>query len=91
MVLHGPGTGPEGFHGLRERAMRKARRPARGGSQEAYPDAFLDVRRAAMLARRPDGDTSRVDTAQRRFLRAGNLKLETPLVREMYGETFRVP
>ncbi|GAA3493509.1 chitosanase [Streptomyces prasinosporus] len=91
MVFHGPDTDPEGFYGLRERAMRKAKTPARGGSEEAYLDAFLDVRREAMLDRRPDGDTSRVDTAQRRFLEAGNLGLETPLVWQMYGETFRIP
>ncbi|CAL9427980.1 Chitosanase [Streptomyces sp. enrichment culture] len=91
MVFHGPDTDPEGFYGLRERAMKKARTPAQGGSEEAYLDAFLDVRREAMLAKRPDGDTSRVDTAQRQFLRAGNLKLDTPLVWQMYGETFRVP
>ncbi|CAL9592303.1 chitosanase [Streptomyces sp. Tu 3180] len=91
MVFHGPDTDPEGFYGLRERAMKRAKTPARGGSEEAYLDAFLDVRREAMLDRRPDGDTSRVDTAQRRFLEAGNLELETPLVWEMYGETFRVP
>ncbi|PZT69733.1 chitosanase [Streptomyces sp. SW4] len=91
MVFHGPDTDAAGFYGLRERAMKKARTPAQGGSEKAYLDAFLDVRREAMLERRPDADTSRVDTAQRRFLQAGNLKLDTPLTWEMYGETFRVP
>ncbi|MFV0136582.1 chitosanase [Streptomyces sp. HMX87] len=91
MVFHGPDTDADGFYGLRERAMRKAKTPAAGGSERAYLDAFLDVRREAMLERRPGADTSRVDTAQRRFLREGNLKLSTPLVWQMYGETFRVP
>ncbi|MER6406781.1 chitosanase [Streptomyces viridosporus] len=91
MVFHGPDTDPEGFYGLRERVMEKARTPARGGSEKAYLDAFLDVRREAMLTKRPGSDTSRVDTAQRRFLEAGNLKLDTPLVWRAYGGTFRVP
>lgn len=91
MVFHGPDTDPEGFYGLRERAMKKARTPARGGAEKAYLDAFLDVRRAAMLTKRPGSDTSRVDTVQRRFLEAGNLKLDTPLVWQAYGGTFRVP
>jgi chitosanase len=91
LVFHGPDTDPDGFYGLRERAMRQADTPAEGGSEKTYLDAFLDVRRAAMKAKRPGIDTSRVDTAQRRFLDAGNLTLDTPLVWEMYGETFRVP
>ncbi|CAL9395894.1 Chitosanase [Streptomyces sp. enrichment culture] len=91
MVHHGPDTDPDGFYGLRERAMRQADTPAEGGDEKAFLEVFLDVRRAAMKARRPAIDTSRVDTAQRRFLAAGNLDLATPLVWEMYGETFRVP
>ncbi|MFG3005338.1 chitosanase [Streptomyces calvus] len=91
MVLHSPDTDPDGFYGLRERAMERADTPAEGGAEETYLDAFLDVHRATMLSRRPDGDTSRVDTAQRRFLRAGNLDLDTPLVWEMYGERHRLP
>ncbi|OAH10619.1 chitosanase [Streptomyces jeddahensis] len=91
MVLHGPGTGPRGFYGLREAAMAEADTPAEGGKEKAYLDIFLDVRRKAMKYKRPDRDTSRIDTAQRRFLYDGNLDLDTPLVWQMYGETFRVP
>ncbi|MFD5451560.1 chitosanase [Streptomyces sp. NPDC003470] len=91
MVFHGPDSDADGFYSLRERAMEKARTPGEGGSEKAYLDAFLDVRRDAMLAKRPDIDTSRVDTAQRRFLRAGNLALDTPLVWEMYGDTYKLP
>ncbi|MFA0843168.1 chitosanase [Streptomyces rochei] len=91
MVFHGPDTDAEGFYGLRERAMEKAKTPGQGGAERAYLEAFLDVRRDAMLAKRPGIDTSRVDTAQRRFLKAGNLDLETPLVWEMYGDTYRLP
>ncbi|MDA4887804.1 chitosanase [Streptomyces sp. MS2A] len=91
MVFHGPDTDAEGFYGLRERAMAEAKTPGQGGSEKAYLETFLDVRKQAMQAKRPGIDTSRVDTAQRRFLAAGNMELETPLVWEMYGDTYRVP
>ncbi|MET9307423.1 chitosanase [Streptomyces cellulosae] len=88
MVFHGTGTDENGFYALRERALEKAKTPAAGGSETAYLDAFLDVRRETMLTRYPDRDTSRVDTAQRRFLQAGNLDLDTPLTWEMYGDSY---
>ncbi|MFJ8190283.1 chitosanase [Streptomyces sp. NPDC096094] len=91
MVFHGPDTDSEGFYGLREQAMRKTKTPGQGGPEKAYLKTFLDVRREAMRTKRPGIDTSRVDTAQRRFLEAGNLKLDTPLVWEMYGDTYRLP
>ncbi|MET9104194.1 MULTISPECIES: chitosanase [Streptomyces] len=91
MVFHGPGIDADGFYVLRERALHKADSPARGGSETTYLDAFLDVRRAAMREKNPGTDTSRVDTAQRRFLDDGNLDLSTPLRWQMYGETYRVP
>ncbi|PWI08124.1 chitosanase [Streptomyces sp. NWU339] len=91
MVRRGPDTGPDGFYGIRERAMRKAETPGQGGDEKTFLEAFLEVRRAAMLARKPDADTSRVDTAQRRFLREGNLELATPLAWQVNGSTFRIP
>ncbi|MFE9986196.1 chitosanase [Streptomyces sp. NPDC005381] len=91
MVMHGPGTGDYGFYGLRDRALREADPPSQGGDEKAYLDTFLDVRRAAMRSRDAHRDTTRIDTAQRVFLREGNLGLETPLVWKVYGETYRVP
>ncbi|MDT7841116.1 chitosanase [Streptomyces justiciae] len=91
MVFHGPGTNATSFYGLRESAMKKADLPSEGGSEEAYLGAFLDVRKAAMRTRKADIDTTRVDTAQRRFLREGKLGLETPLTWAVYGETYKVP
>jgi chitosanase len=87
MVMHGPGTDP-GFHGLREDAMAEADTPAEGGDEEAYLDVFLDIRRTTMKAEKRD--TSRVDTAQRRFLDEGNLELETPLEWRVYGQPYEV-
>ena len=91
MVLHGPGTGPNSFYGLRERAMREADTPSQGGSEKDYLDVFLDIRVEAMQAREPDIDTTRIDTTERRFLYDGNLDLRTPLVWKVYGETYKVP
>ncbi|MCZ9345211.1 chitosanase, partial [Streptomyces sp. TRM76130] len=90
IIYHGPDTDENGFYGLRERAMRQAQTPAAGGSESAFLDAFLDVRREALRHSR-DGDTSRVDTAQRRFLEAGNTELATPLEWQVYGDTYTVP
>ena len=91
MVLHGPGTGAGGFYGLRDRAMSEADTPSQGGSEKSYLDIFLDIRREAMKAHNAQRDTTRIDTAQRRFLYDGNLDLHTPLKWQVYGETFRVP
>lgn len=91
MVMHGPGTGDYGFYGLRARALREAEPPSAGGDETTYLNAFLDVRRAAMRSRDAHRDTTRIDTAQRVFLREGNLDLDTPLVWKVYGETYRVP
>ena len=44
-----------------------------------------------MREKRPNTDTSRIDTAQRRFLDAGNLELRTPLEWRVYGEPYKVP
>ncbi|MFG2473244.1 chitosanase [Streptomyces fagopyri] len=90
MVMHGPGTGPDGFYGMRRRAMDQADTPAEGGSETAYLDIFLDIRRTAMKAESAHHDTSRIDTAQRKFLYDGNLGLDTPLEWKVYGETYRV-
>ncbi|MFG2646368.1 chitosanase [Streptomyces sp. NPDC048436] len=91
MVLHGPGTGPNGFYGLREKALKEANTPAQDGKEKAYLDIFLDIRRTAMKSEKAHHDTTRVDTAQRQFLYDGNLALKTPLTWKVYGETFRVP
>jgi chitosanase len=91
MVFHGPGTNPTSFYGLRERALQEADSPTEGGSEKAYLDTFLDLREDAMRTKHAGIDTTRVDTAQRRFLNDGNLDLRTPLTWQVYGETFKVP
>ncbi|GHH02541.1 chitosanase [Streptomyces lanatus] len=91
MVFHGPGTDDDGFYVLRERALSEADSPSQGGSEKAYLDIFLDIRRGAMREKRPDIDTTRIDTAQRQFLYDGNLQLKTPLRWKVYGETYTLP
>jgi chitosanase len=71
--------------------MTEADTPSEGGSEKAYLDVFLDIRRAAMKSKTAHRDTTRIDTAQRRFLNDGNLDLHTPLEWQVYGETYRVP
>ncbi|MGW6011220.1 chitosanase [Streptomyces sp. NPDC055210] len=87
MVMHGPGN--PGFYGIRKQAMAEADTPAEGGKEVSYLDIFLDMRKKTMEdeGRR---DTSRVDTAQRRFLYDGNLDLDTPLKWKVYGQPYEV-
>ncbi|MEU5342512.1 chitosanase [Streptomyces sp. NPDC020766] len=86
MVMHGPGD--PGFHGIRERAMAEADTPTEGGDEQSYLDIFLDTRRATMKSEKRD--TTRVDTAQRRFLYEGNLDLRTPLEWKVYGLSYKI-
>ncbi|MFD3652960.1 chitosanase [Streptomyces sp. NPDC058620] len=91
MVLHGPGIEATGFYGIRDAAMAEADTAAEGGDETAYLHAFLDAGKSVIQARKTQRDTSRIDTAQRVFLRNGNLELKAPLVWQTYGETFRIP
>ncbi|WP_084516561.1 chitosanase [Microtetraspora niveoalba] len=88
IVMHGGGDDDTSFGAIRRNAMKKARTPARGGDETAYLHAFLDARKAAMKTEEAHSDTSRVDTAQRVFLRAGNLDLEPPLRWKVYGDSY---
>ncbi|HEU4425906.1 MAG TPA: chitosanase [Pilimelia sp.] len=90
IVMHGGGTDPASFGAIRRNAMRRAKTPAQGGSEVAYLNAFLDARAAAMRTEAAHSDTSRVDTAQRVFLRAGNLDLNTPLSWKVYGDPYTI-
>ena len=90
IVMHGPGSDPVSFGGIRKTAMSRAKTPAQGGDEVTYLNAFLDARKAAMLTEAAHDDTSRVDTAQRVFLSKGNLDLTPPLSWKMYGESFSI-
>ncbi|MGW3989970.1 chitosanase [Streptomyces sp. NPDC004830] len=90
LVMHGDGGDPLGFRSIRNRALRTARPPAQGGDEVKYLDAFLDARVWAMKQEEAHSDTSRVDTAQRVFLRRGNLDLNTPLDWKVYGDSYHI-
>ncbi|MFD9871181.1 chitosanase [Streptomyces niveus] len=93
MVLHGPGLDAGGFYGIRHAAMKGAKTAAEGGSEKDYLNAFLDESRHVIRTKvtETQRDTSRIDTAQRVFLKDGNMDLSSPLRWKMYGETFQLP
>ena len=90
IVMHGPGSDADSFGGIRKAAMKKARTPAQGGDETTYLNAFLDVRKGVMKKEEAHSDTSRVDTEQRVFLKAGNLNLDTPLKWKTYGDSYTI-
>ncbi len=90
IVMHGPGDDGTSFGGIRKAAMKKAKTPAQGGDETTYLNAFLDARVAAMKTEEAHSDTSRVDTEQRVFLKAGNLDLNTPLTWKTYGDSYTI-
>ncbi|GLX17586.1 chitosanase [Streptomyces lavendulae] len=90
IVMHGDGGDSTSFRNIRKRALAKAKPPARGGNETAWLNAFLDARVWAMRQEEAHSDTSRVDTAQRVFLKKGNLGLDTPLEWKVYGDSYRI-
>lgn len=89
-VMHGPGSDAASFGGIRRAAMRRAPTPAEGGSEVRYLNAFLDARKHVMKQESAHEDTSRIDTAQRRFLRKRNLDLRPPLTWHVYGDRYHI-
>ena len=90
IVMHGDGGDSTSFSGIRRRALRQAKPPAQGGNETTYLNAFLDARVWAMRQEEAHSDTSRVDTAQRVFLRQGNLDLNPPLDWKVYGDSYHI-
>jgi len=90
IVMHGPGNSAVSFGGIRKTAMSHAKLPAQGGDEGTYLNAFLDARVAAMKTEEAHSDTSRVDTAQRVWLRDGNFTLATPLSWKVYGDPYTI-
>lgn len=89
-VMHGDGTDSTSFRNIRKRALSKAKPPAQGGNETTWLNAFLDARVWAMKQEEAHSDTSRVDTAQRVWLKKGNLNLNTPLDWKVYGDPFHI-
>jgi chitosanase len=87
--MHGPGTDAVSFGGIRRRARKRADTPTDGGNETTYLNAFLDARVWAMKQEPAHSDVTRVETAQRVFLRKGNLDLDPPLKWQVYGAVTR--
>jgi chitosanase len=85
-VMHGL----NGLRSIRADAMRVAKTPLRGGDEITWLVAFLDAREREMRTEEAHRDTTRVDTAQRVFLRLSNLDLNTPLAWKVYGDRFKI-
>lgn len=90
IVMHGDGGDWTSFSNIRRRALQHAKPPAWGGNETAFLNAFLDARVWAMKQEEAHSDTSRVDTAQRVFLRQGNLDLNPPLDWKVYGDSYHI-
>jgi len=90
IVMHGPGNSSDSFGGIRASAIKKAKPPSQGGNETTYLNAFMDARIVIMKQEEAHADTSRIDTAQRVFLKAGNLDLHTPLKWKVYGDSFEI-
>jgi chitosanase len=90
IVMHGDGGDSTSFSSIRRRALDRARPPAQGGDEVTYLNAFLDARVWAMKQEEAHEDTSRVDTAQRVFLRNRNLNLDPPLDWQVYGDSYHI-
>nr|BFE67382.1 chitosanase CsnA [Actinoplanes digitatis] len=85
-VVHGY----EGMRSIRSRALGRARPPAQGGNETTWLNAFLDERVVEMKKEAAHEDVTRIDTAQRVFLRNGNLDLNTPLDFSIYGDRYHI-
>ncbi len=91
-VMHGAADsgGTVGFRTMRREALATAEPPSRGGDETTYLNAFLDARVTAIRKEPSHSDTSRIETAQRVFVREGRFQLETPLRWKVYGDSYRI-
>jgi chitosanase len=85
-VMHGM----PGLRSIRADAMNAAMTPRQGGDETVWLSAFLDARVREMQTEEAHSDTTRVDTAQRVFLRASNLDLNAPLNWRVYGDRYSI-
>jgi chitosanase len=90
MVVHGPGNDSMSFGGIRAAAMKQAKTPAQGGNETAYLNAFMNARVKVMKAEAAHEDVTRIENAQRVFLKAGNLNLDAPLKWSVYGDPYTI-
>jgi chitosanase len=85
-VMHGM----SGLRSIRTQALSVAQPPKQGGDESAWLNAFLDARVREMRTEEAHSDTSRVDYAQRLFLKSSNLDLNPPLTWSVYGDKYSI-
>jgi chitosanase len=85
-VMHGM----SGLRGIRSQALTVAKTPTQGGDETAWLNAVLDARVREMQTETAHSDTTRVDTAQRAFVKASNLDLNAPLAWKVYGDRYSI-
>jgi chitosanase len=85
-VMHGM----SGLRSIRSRALLAAKTPRQGGDETTWLGAVLDARVREMQTEQAHMDTSRVNTAQRVFLKSSNLDLTAPLVWKVYGDRYLI-
>lgn len=87
LVVHGDGSDPDSFGGIRKTAMSKAKTPSQGGNESHYLYAFLKSREKIMLKEEAHKDLSRLNV-QRKFIKEKNWNLKLPLSWTMYGDHY---
>ncbi|SEW53956.1 chitosanase [Chitinophaga arvensicola] len=85
-VMHGY----EGLEQIRNKTLLSATTPAAGGGEEAYLEIFLNNRVTEMKKEAAHDDVSRVEGAQRKFLREHNLSLTPPLKWKIYDVDYSI-
>ena len=90
LVMHGPGEDAQSFGGIRGAAVSVQSPPSHGGDEQRYLNAFLRARRRVMRLEEAHADTSRIDTAQQRWVDQGNLDLDPPLHWQVYGDNYEI-
>jgi chitosanase len=85
-VVHGY----SGMRSIRRRALKRANPPSKGEAEKFWLNTFLDERVVEMKKEAAHEDVTRIEKAQRRFLREGNFALDLPLKWSVYGDRYEI-
>lgn len=82
--------GYQGLEKIRNEALKLSSTPSNGGNETAYLNTFLDKRVLEMKKEPEHNDVSRIEDAQRVFLKKQNFDLNTPLNWKVYGDAYQI-
>jgi chitosanase len=85
-VVHGF----SGLKSIRRRTLKNLNPPSRGEKETIWLDGFLDQRVVEMKKEAAHENVDRIEKAQRKFLREGNLALDPPLKWVVYGDHYTI-